>query len=166
MYFHTSTLMRSRNTESTIRFATHGFSRTIKPWTYCFDSSFRYDRNDRNWQFRSDFHPTKSLIELYAVRRAHFPIFVKYENWNYEKRQNYARGWGGASFWRLLCRGGRGQVLTICHWKGGSGSARVSKWRSLKSDTAFWNGAMSLFTAKWKILSTLGLNAPNPVVAI
>ena len=41
------------------------------------------------------FIPLKPLIELYAVRRAHFPIFVKYENWKYEKRQNYARGWGG-----------------------------------------------------------------------
>ena len=26
------------------------------------------------------FIPSKPLIELYAVRRAHFPIFVKYEN--------------------------------------------------------------------------------------
>ena len=77
---------------------------------------------------------SKPLIELHAVRRAHFPIFVKCENWKYERRQNYARGWGGAPLltaylprgawgkrWAVVTRGRPGRSCLECHNGGAHG---------------------------------------------
>ena len=130
LYFHASTLMRSRKTETHnfLLFRDDAFSRTIKHWTYCFDISFRCDKNDRNGQFRSDFHPLKTADRTARRAPRAFPIFVKYENLKYERRQNYARGWGGALIltgslprgawgkrWAVVTRGRPGRSCLECH---------------------------------------------------
>ena len=105
-YFHVSTLIRSQKTETYNSFRDDVFSRTIKHWTYCFDISFRCDRNDRNGQFRSDFHPLKTADRTARRAPRAFPIFVKYEHWNTKGDKTTQGGEEGPSFWRPICRGG------------------------------------------------------------